>query len=528
MKPASLLVGILLIVTGLKAQPDYVLDPGFNPHHLFTISLNGVFDFYVHQDGKIFALGYIDYNGIDGISAGRIYSNGLPDPSWDPHPIQTGSNTQVTFVPDSNYYILSGLIGNCFRMNYDGGSLFSLSDTDANNNYSLEAWECIYSIQNYQSEYHWDNQSFWGTRLVANNKLLLYGNFETDTVQEPESERLLMRLLPNGRMDSSLVPVKADPYRHYDAIERLFPAPNGKWIVGGIFDGIGGWNTINVARLNADFTVDTTFTSPFSVNDILHNGGTGVDYVDSLGRIYVSNETNYYQPNADPLEPQDSIQFCRLLPNGAVDSSFQITFLQNSYLDQGVGDIPVVVRMIPTDHHTFILCGQFTGYNGQARQDLAEVDTNGTLLPTFSNFSIRFYLNNNPDNFGSPVIGKVQLLPDGDLLLAGEFTQIDSTERWCMAKLKPVDTGVQEVKEISVKIGPNPANTRLQITFPDGKYAHSHAVFYDLSGRQIAVPQLMGGSMQWYDVSSLATGIYLAGIMQDGKRLKTVKVVVAH
>ena len=58
----------------------------------------------------------------------------------------------------------------------------------------------------------------------------------------------------NGNLDTSFADLQVS-----GAIYALAVQPDGKILVGGSFSTIGGQNRLNLARLNADGTVDSTF-----------------------------------------------------------------------------------------------------------------------------------------------------------------------------------------------------------------------------------------------------------------------------
>ena len=98
-------------------------------------------------------------------------------------------------------------------------------------------------------------------------------------------------------------------YSH--GVSVITPQPDGKIIIGGSFDTVGGTACSGMARLNADGTVDTTFTSGLAFGSIVTSIALLPD-----GKLLVSSS------NTPSTTYQTTYNFNRLNANGSVDTTF--------------------------------------------------------------------------------------------------------------------------------------------------------------------------------------------------------------
>ncbi len=137
--------------------------------------------------------------------------------------------------------------------------------------------------------------------------------------------------------------------------------PDGKILVGGVFTTYNSSSFNNLVRLNADGTIDTSFSI-----------GTGFDTdiysiaVQSDGKVIVGGAfTTYSGTSVNKI--------VRLNSNGTIDNTFTI----------GTGfDFFVYTVAIQSDGKV-LLGGDFTTYNGTTVGKIVRLNTNGTLDSTF-------------------------------------------------------------------------------------------------------------------------------------------------
>ena len=162
-------------------------------------------------------------------------------------------------------------------------------------------------------------------------------------------------------------------------VYKVLLQPDGKILVSGNFSQIGGQNRNGLARLNADGSVDTTF-SPTAT------GALGVLQPDGKIIVYI-----------DSFSPSVPASFVRLNPNGTVDNSFKTT---KSYGG---------VRTVALQADGKILTGSegASRYSSGTSVEFNRINTDGS-----PDITVDF-------NGKYEVITKIVVQPDGKILLGG-------------------------------------------------------------------------------------------------------------
>ncbi|ACB73602.1 putative Ig domain-containing protein [Opitutus terrae] len=216
--------------------------------------------------------------------------------------------------------------------------------------------------------------------------------------------------------------------------------PDGKLVAGGSFSRINGVLRRNLARLNADGSVDLTFDPGLGPDQPVYKvlvqpdgkillGGEFVHYDGvTRGRIArVNSDGSLDHAFADgigaggrieaiALQPDGKIvtggwfqtfgglsrsRCVRLNPDGTVDSSFDVGD------GAGVKDLKLL-----SDGH-ILLAGPFTSYNGQPRAGLVRLKADGSVDPEFV-----------PDTWSGLDATSLAIQPDGKLIVgASSFEQ---------------------------------------------------------------------------------------------------------
>ncbi len=138
--------------------------------------------------------------------------------------------------------------------------------------------------------------------------------------------------------------------------------PNGKILIGGTFSSIGGVSVANIARLNTNGTLDTSF-NPGTAADI---GYVGVITVQDDNRILVGGSFFSSLGTA-------TANLARLNSNGSVDSEFD----SNLAIDGVVNAIAV------QSDGAIVFGGGFSFVDGLPRRSIARLHANGTIDTVF-------------------------------------------------------------------------------------------------------------------------------------------------
>jgi uncharacterized delta-60 repeat protein len=268
--------------------------------------------------------------------------------------------------------------------------------------------------------------------VATNGSVYIAGYFSQ---VDSQWRQYLARLTPSGRLDTNYTPAMPDNIVHCLALQ-----PDGKLLIGGNFSWVGQHNRNGIARLNQDGTVDTTFTNFFNYGAVVYsiailtNGQvlaagqfTTVDGIsrpnlarlNSNGSLDTSwgNSTmanNYVQSLSVQEDGRIVIgggftsvlgttrrQVARLMADGTLDTSFDP--------GNGAGTSPSVMVVSALKNGQVMVGGTFTVFNSMSRSRLVRLNDNGSVDTNF-----------NANLFGS-YVSALNELPDGRLLVGGNF-----------------------------------------------------------------------------------------------------------
>jgi uncharacterized delta-60 repeat protein len=173
--------------------------------------------------------------------------------------------------------------------------------------------------------------------------------------------------------------------------------PDGKILVGGSFISFNGTSTVNrIARLNADGTLDNTFTTGTGFNTTVNSVDVQPDGKILVGGIFTSfNGTSTVN------------RIARLNTNGALDNTF----------NTGTGFNDEVISVDVQPDGKILVGGFFSSFNGTSTVNrIARLNADGTLDNTF----------NTGTGFNNTV-NSVYVQPDGKILVGGVFTSFNGT-----------------------------------------------------------------------------------------------------
>jgi|GEM_PF-1815969 len=311
--------------------------------------------------------------------------------------------------------------------------------------------------------------------------------------------KALARLGPNGLLDPEFMPgITGEAY----CINVL---QDGRILVGGTLSAYGGTSGVGLLRLHPDGQVDTTF-----------NVGTGSDHwwvkqiaTHSDGRIVVTG--SFLNWNGTGRR-----NVVRLHPDGSVDEGF----------DPGTGTNGDVRGLALQADGKIVIGGMFTTLNGVERHYVARLEPSGAADVAFSNAvgsgstqgvtsvaldaegrvlvagTFGFFDGlasrpivrllptgtRDPDFYGSMIssggIHAMGLQPDGGILIAGNFTDIDGIPRNRVARLAAEVVGIEHPNEPGYDpvCYPNPAHS--QVTIQSDQPLGAVCII-DLQGREV-------------------------------------------
>jgi uncharacterized delta-60 repeat protein len=179
-------------------------------------------------------------------------------------------------------------------------------------------------------------------------------------------------------------------------------------VIGGRFASVNGQPRNNIARLNADGTLDVAFAPrPSDGVDGVVNAVT----IDSSGGVIVGGQFTQ-------AGPTEAMNLVRYMPDGSVDKTFGA--------GTGLAGVNGVVQALATQADGKILVGgNFSTVFGQERRSIARINPDGTL--------------DGPVTAPNALSGTVEAVAAGGsvVIAAGQFTVENQTARNLISIVPP-------------------------------------------------------------------------------------------
>lgn len=174
----------------------------------------------------------------------------------------------------------------------------------------------------------------------VDNKIILAGNIR---VVGSDARNGVARLNTDGTIDSGFDPDVTLGPDNGTLIYGLCVQADGKILIGGDFDAIGGTARLGLARLNTDGTLDTGFDPPV----ITYIGNPKISSIQEQpdGQILI---TGWF--SAIDSEPRTGV--ARLNPDGSLDTDFEPASLLREDTDNPGDYLPAIVHgaiLLPTN-----------------------------------------------------------------------------------------------------------------------------------------------------------------------------------
>ena len=329
-----------------------------------------VYDLAVQQDGKILLCG--KFTQVDGEGRRRI-ARLNPDGSLDSsfHPGR-GANDRVfaIAVQGDGKILMGGLFtrlggarrSGIARLNADGSLDTTFNPVTHKKGHTM------------------------ALAALPDGKVLMGGLF---THVNGVERKYIARLNADGSLD----PVFVSPFEGYRGAHCFALQPDGKVLVGGNFERAGGMERFNLARLNADGSVDPTFDTGKGPSSQVEALALQPD-----GKVLVGG----WFACINDIERSG---IARLNADGSVDLSF----------NPGAGADDWVLALDLQKDGKVLVGGTFTHMDSRGCGYVARLNMDGSLDSTF-----------NPGRGADDYVLALALHPEGNgVVLGGRFTHID-------------------------------------------------------------------------------------------------------
>ena len=235
--------------------------------------------------------------------------------------------------------------------------------------------------------------SIYVVAVQPNDRILIGGLF---TTVDGTSRNRLARLTADGNLDLSFNPGSGPN----NLVRAIAVQADGKILIGGDFNLVNGTSRSFVARLNADGSLDTSFTAAL-------NSSVNALAVQADGKILVGGAFT-------TASGASRNRIARLATNGVNDATFT----------PGLGADSAVNSLALQADGQVVIGGAFTHVNGLLRNYLARLDTTGALDSSFNAGA-------GPD----ATVHTVASGPGGKLVVGGDFVVFNGVSRSYFTRL---------------------------------------------------------------------------------------------
>lgn len=242
------------------------------------------------------------------------------------------------------------------------------------------------------------SSTIYSSAVQADGKILIGGTF---TTYNGTASNNIARLNPNGSLDTTFT-IGTGAGGTGAFIYTIKMQTDGKVIIGGVFTFFNATARNRIARLNSDGSVDATFTPGTGANNTVFTSA-----IQSDGKIVIGGVFTSYNGTA-------SSRIARLNSDGSRDAGFT----------PGTGANNTIRTAAVQSDGKIIIGGLFTTYNGTVANRIARLNTDGVLDPTFNTGT---GANNNV--FASAVQA------DGKIIIGGLFGDYNGTVRNRIARI---------------------------------------------------------------------------------------------
>ena len=323
------------------------------------------------------------------------------------------------------------------------------------------------------------NSSVLDLKVLPDDKILIAGAFR---LYNGVVRNRMARLNSDGTLDLT---ANAAPLINSD-IYAYKVQSDGKILIGGAFTTVGTASRSLLARLNADFTLDTSFNigTGFSSNRVTDIA------VQSDGKIIV---VGYFTS----FNGATCNRVARLNANGSLDTTFNV----------GTGADSSIATVILQSDGEIILFGGFTHFNGVSKYGIVRLNTDGSIETTFTT--------------GTGLNGTVKCateLANGKILLAGTLNTYNGSNVGVMMRLNHDGT-----RDTTFVMGHNTSVTVEHfIVQPDGKIIMGGTNFASLySGlrnvAKLSADGAVDGTFNYNTFLGPNGTIYCVGLQSTGK-----------
>ncbi|MEL6557434.1 MAG: T9SS type A sorting domain-containing protein [Bacteroidota bacterium] len=233
-------------------------------------------------------------------------------------------------------------------------------------------------------------------KILADDKILFGGAFSTFN---DASFNNILRLNADGTVDDSFSFTGNLTDLASPTVNSVLPLSDGDIIIAGSFDSVYDSTAKSVARLNNDGSLDTDFLLPGAYADVFDRSVRAA--LDLNENILVSGINTGI----------NNFELVRLFNTGQIDSAFADGDIE---FNNSLGTVSEPIIRVRNNGEIYFSANH-NNYSNHFSQGLSKLDLNGNVLTSF-----------NADIAGQSSVSAAKQLDDGTILLGGSFTSVNN------------------------------------------------------------------------------------------------------
>ena len=336
----------------------------------------------VQEDGRSLIAG--EFTAFDGVGRNRIARlnvDGSLDLAFKPGRGANDTIWAMVLQPDGNILV--------------AGDFTTMGSLTATNRNHVARLDTVGNVDTSFNPGAGADGNISALAVQLDGKVLIGGAFST---YNNVSRQGIARLNTNGVIDLTFNPGTGANGKVYAVALQ----PDGKVLVGGSFVSVNSQPVANLARLNADGSLDATFQPGLGPDDAVRAIAVQFD-----GRVVIGGSFKNY--NGRP-----SHYLARTDAYGSLDTNF----------NTGTGPDNTVYTVLIRSDERIMIGGEFTSYDSIYMHHLARLKPNGSVDP-----SINF--GTGADSF----IDAIVLQNDDQMVIGGGFTEFNDVPDRYVARL---------------------------------------------------------------------------------------------
>lgn len=381
---------------------------------------NLVFSVAIQPNGKVLIGGdFTSYNGINASGVVRTHPDGTFDQAFNVVMAINSGVRRVFIQPDSKI-VIGGFFG-YFTSTFSSKLIRIDSSFNVDLSFNLGMDQSIF---------------VWSIALQTDGKYIFGGNF--NRLNNLVANRIC-RVSANGSLDNSFNAVTGAS----EIINSIVPLPGDKMVIGGNFSAYNNIFQNRLAVINANGSLDTTFTSlsgymiqvikvalqpdgkciiagkSLNMNNAPQGYFVRLNSDGSLDNNFASGLSVSSNVNDIVVQPDLKILLAGdFITNSGIPIRYISRIDQNGNLDTTfnliTGPFTQIERVVLQPDGKILIGGFFTSFNGVPRNRIARLNSNGSIDTSF-----------NPGTGLNQNLWDIALQPDGKILLGGDFSTVN-------------------------------------------------------------------------------------------------------